>query len=70
MVDATGRRVFRSSAQVVRSVAHIDVPGSVLAEARYPLTIDPKISPEHAVSATSGLPFSQLDPAVATDGTA
>ncbi|MBM4319021.1 MAG: tandem-95 repeat protein, partial [Deltaproteobacteria bacterium] len=56
---------------LVDGLVRIEVPAAVLAEARYPLAIDPTIGPEFgfdvAVSGPAG--FSQSSPAVAFDGT-
>ena len=45
------------------------VPARVLAEATYPLTVDPVVGPEHAVAGPPPAPLLQDTPQVAFDGT-
>ena len=70
MKDARGRDLYRASPQS-RGGASSRIPSSVLARGAYPLTLDPVISPEYAVSdpVYSPAPGTQRSPAVAFDGT-
>jgi hypothetical protein len=69
--DATGAELHRALPQVRGEVLRLVVPASVLAGARYPLTIDPTVGPELPVGdpVTSSASNSQLAPAVTWNGT-
>ncbi len=66
--DAAGAVVLRAPARIVAGHVSLRVPESLLAHARYPLTIDPSVSPAVFVSPTPAK-GSQDNPAVAFDGT-
>ena len=69
--DAHGRVVHRALPALDRDRVMLEVPAGVLAGAHYPLTIDPVIGPELAVSDPVYGPggFGQSEAAVAWDGT-
>ncbi len=71
VVDATGRELYRALPDVRGYELALRVPASVLADASYPLTIDPVVSPEYAVADPRAGTNSaaQEAPAVAFDGT-
>ena len=48
--DATGRTIYRTVPRVVGSRVLLQVPSSELRDAKYPLKLDPIISPEYAAS--------------------
>ena len=48
--DATGLPLYRAVPELVGAELTLSVPSRVIDGATYPLTIDPTISPEHAVS--------------------
>jgi hypothetical protein len=64
--DATGAEVYRAVPQIEGGRLRLEVPDRILAHARYPLTLDPTVSPEHTVS--SG-PDDRHSPDIAFDGT-
>ena len=69
VVDATGQEVYRALPRVAGAVLRLVVPARVLREAKYPLTVDPVVSPERAVSGLPPAPGRQESPAIAFDGT-
>lgn len=50
VVDASGRTLHRSSPRTRGGTIALDVPASALHGARYPVTIDPAISPEYGAT--------------------
>ena len=70
VVDATAREIHRAMPAVKGAIVSLRVPPSVLAGARYPLTVDPVVSPEYPVSEPTYGPSAGTSPAVAFDGTA
>ena len=69
--DAHGRVLHRALPETTGDGLSLVVPARVLADAAYPVTIDPTVSPEHPVSdpVSSDAANSQSSPAVAFDGT-
>jgi hypothetical protein len=69
--DARGRLLHRALPESKGSSLRLVVPGPALAEAAYPITLDPTVSREHPVSDPVSTPAagSQYIPAVAFDGT-
>ncbi len=69
--DAEGGEFYHALPAVVGMTVSLTVPGSVLERAAYPVTIDPVISPEYAVSDPTFRPpdGDQTVPSVAFDGT-
>jgi hypothetical protein len=65
LMDASGRALRRALPQVDGSRLALQVPASVLDDARYPLTLDPTVSPEKAVAPDAGA--DQRRPSVAYD---
>ena len=68
VVDRTGKALFAALPSIHGGRLSMRVPARVLDRARYPLTLDPTVSPEHFVSGTAASGF-QGDPASASDGT-
>ena len=64
--DATGAELYRALPRVEDERLRLEVPHQVLARARYPLTLDPTVSPERTVSAATGR---QEHSDIAFDGT-
>jgi hypothetical protein len=69
--DASGAELHRALPEANGSRLALRVPARVLAEAKYPLTLDPTVSPEIPVSQPTYGPATnyQQAPAVASDGT-
>jgi hypothetical protein len=70
LADAAGGR-WKVAIEARQEVLRITVPASILAEANYPLAIDPLISPEFGMDSPIVVPASaaQQNPAVAANGT-
>ena len=69
VVDATGEELHRALPRVDGTRVGLVVPAQVLAEATYPLTVDPVVGPERAVTGPPPAPLLQDGPQVAFDGT-
>ena len=68
VVDTTGKALFAALPSIHGARLAMRVPPRVLDGARYPLTLDPTVSPEHFVSGTPASDV-QSSPATASDGT-
>jgi hypothetical protein len=70
LADVAGGR-WQVAIEASREVLRITVPASILAQATYPLAIDPLISPEFGMDAPIVVPAAaaQQNPAVAANGT-
>jgi hypothetical protein len=67
-VDSAGRR-WEVTTHGERNGLRVEVPETTLAQATYPLAIDPVISPEFGMDNPVPVPASGLTPAVAGNGT-
>lgn len=71
VVDASGRELYRALPEATRRSVRLDVPKSVLADAHYPVVVDPVISAPTGASDPVYAPAqgTQITPDVAWNGT-